>query len=83
MAELFIKLSWNKKLEVLRTMKGWSQEEAAQKCFTGQRAYWGWESGNTYPRKNSRRAIAHAFGVNEEEVFGNEEVKNKFIINNG
>lgn len=69
MTELFKKLSWNKKIEVLRTMKGWSQEEAAEKCYTGQRAFWGWESGKSYPRKNSRRAIAQAFGVSEKEIF--------------
>lgn len=75
MTELFKNLPWNKKIEVLRTMKGWNQEETAEKCYTGQRAYWGWESGNTYPRKNSRRAIAQAFEISEEEIFGKEEVK--------
>jgi transcriptional regulator with XRE-family HTH domain len=63
MTELFQKLPWNKKMEVLRTMKGWNQEEAAEKCYTGQKAYWAWEKGNVYPRKNSRRAIAQAFGL--------------------
>ena len=70
MADIFEKLSWNKKLEVLRTMKGWNQEEAAEKCFTGQKGYWRWEKGVVYPRKNSRRAISQAFGVSEEEIFG-------------
>lgn len=69
MSDLIKNLTWNKKMEVLRTIKGWSQDEAAEKCFTGQRAYWGWETGKTYPRKNSRRAIAQAFGVKEEEIF--------------
>ncbi|BBK77355.1 helix-turn-helix transcriptional regulator [Clostridium butyricum] len=73
MADLIKNLTWNKKMEVLRTIKGWSQDEAAEKCFTGQRAYWGWEIGKTYPRKNSRRAIAQAFGVKEEEIFGEEQ----------
>lgn len=73
MADLIKDLSWFKKMEVLRTIKGWSQEVAAEKCFTGQKAYWAWESGNTYPRKNSRRAIAQAFGVTEEEIFGGEK----------
>lgn len=69
MADLIKNLSWNKKMEVLRTIKGWSQEEAAEKCYTGQKAYWSWENGNVYPRKNSRRAIAQAFGIKEEEIF--------------
>jgi len=70
MADLFKELPWNKKIEVLRTMKGWSQEEAAEECFTGQKAYWGWEKGNNFPRKNSRRAIARAFDISEKEIFG-------------
>lgn len=69
MAELFKKLPWNKKIEILRTMKGWTQEETAEKCYTGQRTYWAWEKGNRYPRKNSRRAISQAFQLNEEEIF--------------
>lgn len=70
MADIFEKLSWNKKLEVLRTMKGWSQDEASEKCFTGQKTYWSWEKGVVYPRKNSRRAISQAFNVSESEIFG-------------
>ncbi len=69
MSDLINNLTWNKKMEVLRTIKGWNQEEAAEKCFTGQKGYWNWETGNVYPRKNSRRAIAQAFGVKEEEIF--------------
>lgn len=75
MAEMFNNLEWFKKIEVLRTIKGWSQEEAAEKCFTGQRIYWAWENGQAYPRRNSRRAIIHAFGVEESEIFGKEDAK--------
>ena len=69
MVELFEKLSWNKRIEVLRVMKDWTQLEAANKCFTNQKAFWSWEKGNIYPRKNSRRAIAAAFEVSEDEIF--------------
>lgn len=69
MTELLDKLSWNKKIEVLRIIKGWTQKEAAERCNTNQKAYWVWESGESYPRKNSRVAIAKAFGVKEEEIF--------------
>lgn len=75
--DLYINLNWNKKMEVLRTIKGWSQEVAAEKCFTGQKTYWAWESGNTYPRKNSRRVIAQAFDVLEKEIFGGEKFVTK------
>lgn len=73
MSEVINNLSWNKKIEVLRVIKGWSQAEAAEKCFTGQKAFWSWEVGQVYPRKNSRRAIASAFDVKEEDIFGKEK----------
>jgi transcriptional regulator with XRE-family HTH domain len=69
MNEIFKKLTWNKKLEVFRVMKGWTQKETAEKCNTDQKAYWNWEAGECYPRKNSRIAIARAFEVSENEIF--------------
>ena len=70
MNEVINNLPWNKKIEILRVLTGWSQSEAANECYTGQKAFWSWESGRVYPRKNSRRAIASAFGVKEEDIFG-------------
>lgn len=69
MGDLIKNLKWNKKIEVLRTIKGWSQTEAAEKCNTGQKSYWSWESGERYPHKNNRIAIARAFNVSEDEIF--------------
>lgn len=69
MSEIFKELPWNKKLEVLRVIKEWTQREAAEKCNTTQKVYWAWESGEQYPRKNSRIAIAKAFEVTQEEIF--------------
>lgn len=63
-------LPWNIKLQVLRAIKGWSQYVTAEKCGTTQRSVWLWEQGRAYPVKNSRAAIARAFGVEEEEIFG-------------
>lgn len=70
MVELFNNLPWYKKIEVLRTIKGLSQEEAAKKCFTNQKSFWSWESGQVYPRKNNRLAIARLFELEESEIFG-------------
>lgn len=66
---LFTSLSWNQRLEVLRIIKNWSQDQAAQECGTTKKNYWLWESGKTYPRNNSRRAISLAFGIPQEEIF--------------
>lgn len=75
MSELFQNLTWNKKLEVIRTIKGWTQNEAAEKCNTNQKSYWAWETGERYPHKNNRIAVAKAFGVSEEEIFPHEKLK--------
>ncbi|KPU42195.1 helix-turn-helix domain protein [Oxobacter pfennigii] len=72
MNELFMGLAWNKKLEILRTIKGWSQIEAAEQCQTNQKAYWNWEKGKVCPRRDSQKVIAAAFGVDIKEIFGNE-----------
>lgn len=69
MNELLENLEWFKKIEVLRAIKGWTQREASERCFTNQKAYWSWESGLTFPTKNSRRAISKAFGVIESDIF--------------
>lgn len=70
MDEILEKLPWYKKIQILRVINGWSQVEAAEKCFTVQKAYWTWECGQVYPRKNSRRAISQAFKIPEKDIFG-------------
>lgn len=67
-------LPWNQRLKLLRTLKKWSQEEAASYCNVNQKVYWSWENAERYPRKNSRLAIARAFNVSEKEIF---DAKNK------
>lgn len=69
MSDLMSNISWNKKIEVLRIIKGWTQNEAAEECNTTQKAFWNWETGKAYPRKNSRAAIARAFSIAENEIF--------------
>ena len=54
---------WNTRMKVMRIVNGWDQKIAAQKCGTNQKAYWQWENGLVYPRKNSREAIERAFGI--------------------
>jgi DNA-binding XRE family transcriptional regulator len=73
MDEIMRKLTWNKKIEVLRIAKGWTQEETANKCCTSAKTYWNWEKGTNYPRKISKRAIAQTFGLTVEEIFGANE----------
>lgn len=67
--KIFDKLSWNKKMEILRVANNWTQEEAAKKCNTNQKMYWNWERGIHYPRKGSQTSIANAFEVKIEDIF--------------
>lgn len=62
-------LPWNKKLEVLRIVNNWTQEDAAKKCNTNQKVYWSWENGKNYPRKRSQEVIARAFKVKIQDIF--------------
>lgn len=60
---------WNQRIRILRTIKNWTQKEAAKKCNVSDKVYWSWEVGESYPHKNNRVALAKAFGVSEEEIF--------------
>jgi DNA-binding XRE family transcriptional regulator len=63
-------LPWNRKLATLRAARGLSQNEAADICGTTRKNLFLWEQAKTYPRKNSRRAIARAYELPVEEIFG-------------
>jgi DNA-binding XRE family transcriptional regulator len=67
--EIIANATWNKRIEILRVANGWSQEQAAEQCGTTKKCYWLWESGTSYPRNNSRRAISLAFSVPVSEIF--------------
>lgn len=66
---IFTKLAWYKKIQVLRVIEGWNQVEAASRCLTHQKVYWLWEKGRKYPRLASRKAIADAYGLKIEDIF--------------
>lgn len=67
--EMFDKLPWYKKMEVLRVVKGWGQRQAGEECLTNNKNYWLWEKGKSYPRSSSRKAIAKAYGLKIEFIF--------------
>lgn len=69
MKKLVSDLPWNEKLKILRTVRGWTQEEAAKRCCTNQKMYWSWENGRNYPRVNSQILISNAYKVKRIEIF--------------
>lgn len=73
MCETNLNLPWNEKLQHLRSEKGWSQYEAADRCGTNQKNYWNWEKGRSYPLKVFRKSIANAFDVKVKDIFELEE----------
>ncbi|GAA0733751.1 helix-turn-helix transcriptional regulator [Clostridium oceanicum] len=70
--EKIIGLSWNKKLEILRRINGWSQDKAAKECKVTQKMYWSWENGKSYPSNHSRKAIAKTYHMMEDDIFDKE-----------
>lgn len=67
--ELIRNVGWNKRLELLRRIRGWTQKEAAEQCNTNQKMYWNWEKGINYPRGRTRVYIARAFKMKVEDIF--------------
>ena len=70
-----ILLPWYKKMLVLRTIEGWTQEEAANKYQCSGRQVWLWNTGKVLPQRNSRKAIAAAHGLELTDIFPAEMLK--------
>lgn len=69
LAKIVDELPWYKKLEILRAIKGWSQEKAAEEVGVKRKIYWNWENGRFIPVKRNRKRIAKVFEVPEKEIF--------------
>lgn len=55
---------------ILRSERGWTQQELANRIGTTQRTVAAWESGDSIPRKAMRVRIAKAFGLPENHFLG-------------
>lgn len=61
---------------ILRSQRGWSQQELADRIRTTQRTVAAWEAGTSIPRKAMRVRIAGAFGLPDNYfLLGAEEEK--------
>ena len=58
----------------LRTKKGLSQEELAERLFVSRTAVSKWESGRGYPNIDSLKAIAGFFSVTVDQLLSSEEL---------
>jgi len=55
----------SERLKLLRTRKGWTQEEAADRAGVSKNALANWERGSR-PQPNLLRQVAEAYGVSVE-----------------
>ena len=60
----------------MRTVKGWSQEETAEKLHMSSNAYGCIERGETHPNLNRLEQIAKTFGVKLEELVSEKNILN-------
>jgi transcriptional regulator with XRE-family HTH domain len=67
--ELFEKAPWNVKLRTVRSLKGLSQKELAERVGTSPRVYNNWELGKFKPIEIFQEAISRAVGVPRSEIF--------------
>ena len=63
------------KLKELRTKKGISQYELAEKLFVSRSAIAKWENGNGIPSAVNLEAICEYFGVEEEWLLDRKDMK--------
>lgn len=65
----FEKLTWYKKMQLLRVEKDLTQQELAKKCNTTQKNYWLWENGKTIPCDEKKKLICKALNIKTEKLF--------------
>jgi len=63
-----------------RTLKGWTQEELAEKLFVSRQSVSKWENGQNYPSIDIIIKISDLFGITIDELLrSDEELKKKVI----
>lgn len=73
-------MQFNERLKKLRTEKGVSQAELAEKIFVSRSAVAKWENGLGLPSEASLTMLAEYFAVSKEELFS-ETVTEAAIVN--
>ena len=68
------------RLKELRTKKGLSQQELADKIYVSRSAVNKWEMGNGVPSDTNLEALCEFFEVDEEWLFDRDDLKNSIDI---
>ncbi len=64
-------------LIMLRKLKGFSQEEIAEKIDISRQAYGKWESGETIPDIEKCALLAEVYGITIDSLIREYQVENK------
>jgi transcriptional regulator with XRE-family HTH domain len=67
-------MEFNEKLQELRRLKGFTQEEVAEALFVSRAAVSKWESGRGYPGIDSLKAISRLYSVTVDELLSGDEL---------
>lgn len=66
-------MTFGEKLKQLRSDKGFTQEELAQRLYVSRTAISKWESGRGFPNIESLKALATCFSVTVDELLSGDE----------
>ena len=67
-------MEFNEKLQLLRSQRGLTQEELAEKIFVSRTAVSKWESGRGYPSIDSLKELARFFEVTVDVLISEKEL---------
>lgn len=67
-------MTFGEKIKILRTDKGITQEDLAEKLYVSRTAVSKWEAGRGYPNIESLKAIARFFSVTVDDLLSSEEI---------
>lgn len=67
-------MDFNQKLQQLRTQKGLTQEQLAEKVCVSRVAVSKWESGRGYPNLDSLKKLSEIFSISVDELLSSREL---------
>ena len=67
-------MEFGEKIKKLRTQKGMTQEQLAEKLYVSRTAVSKWESGRGYPNIDSLKDIAKLFEISIDQLLSSEEL---------
>ena len=67
-------MTFGEKIKKLRTDKGMTQDDLAEKLYVTRTAISKWEAGRGYPNIESLKTIAHFFSVTVDDLLSSEEI---------